>query len=79
MIPMTRATGKGLGVTARFTFGSIIFPDSIGRPVFLIAMTITPSNGTAAPVGSAWLSWGGINNSFLPEALCETAPCEDEP
>ena len=35
MIPMTRATGKGLGVTAQFhVWLDYLFPNSIGRPVF---------------------------------------------
>jgi len=35
MIPMTRATGKGLGVTAQFhVWLDYFFADSIGRPVF---------------------------------------------
>jgi hypothetical protein len=35
MIPMTRATGKGLGVTAQFhVWLDYFFPNSIGRPVF---------------------------------------------
>jgi hypothetical protein len=35
MIPMTRATGRGLGVTAQFhVWLDHFFPDSIGRPVF---------------------------------------------
>jgi hypothetical protein len=35
MIPMTRATGKGLGVTAQFhVWLDYLVPDSIGRPVF---------------------------------------------
>jgi hypothetical protein len=35
MIPMTRATGRGLGVTAQFhVWFDYLFPNSIGRPVF---------------------------------------------
>ena len=35
LIPMTRATGKGLGVTAQFhVWLDYLFPNSIGRPVF---------------------------------------------
>jgi hypothetical protein len=35
MIPMTRATGKGLGVTAQFhVWLDYLFPNSLGRPVF---------------------------------------------
>jgi hypothetical protein len=35
MIPMTRATGKGVGVTAQFhVWLDYFFADSIGRPVF---------------------------------------------
>jgi hypothetical protein len=35
MIPMTRATGRGLGVTAQFHLSlDYLFPNSIGRPVF---------------------------------------------
>jgi hypothetical protein len=35
MIPMTRATGRGLGVTAQFhVWLDHFFPNSIGRPVF---------------------------------------------
>jgi hypothetical protein len=35
LIPMTRATGKGLGVTAQFhVWFDYLFPNSIGRPVF---------------------------------------------
>jgi hypothetical protein len=35
MIPMTRATGKGLGVTAQFhVWLDYLFPNSFGRPVF---------------------------------------------
>ena len=35
MIPMTRATGKGLGVTAQFhVWLDYLFPSSVGRPVF---------------------------------------------
>ena len=35
MIPMTRATGKGLGVTAQFhVWLDYFFPNGIGRPVF---------------------------------------------
>ena len=35
IIPMTRATGKGLGVTAQFhVWLDYLFPNSIGRPVF---------------------------------------------
>jgi hypothetical protein len=35
MIPMTRATGRGLGVTAQFhVWLDYLFPNSIGRPVF---------------------------------------------
>jgi hypothetical protein len=35
MIPMTRATGRGVGVTAQFhVWLDYFFPDSIGRPVF---------------------------------------------
>ena len=34
MIPMTRVTGKGLGVTAQFhVWLDYLFPNSIGRPV----------------------------------------------
>ena len=35
LIPMTRATGKGLGVTAQFhVWLDYLFPNGIGRPVF---------------------------------------------
>ena len=35
LIPMTRATGKGLGVTAQFhVWLDYLFPNSIGRPLF---------------------------------------------
>ena len=35
IIPMTRATGRGLGVTAQFhVWLDYLFPNSIGRPVF---------------------------------------------
>jgi hypothetical protein len=35
MIPMTRATGRGVGVTAQFhVWFDYLFPNSIGRPVF---------------------------------------------
>ena len=35
MIPMTRATGRGLGVTAQFHLSlDYLFPNSIGRPLF---------------------------------------------
>jgi hypothetical protein len=35
MIPMTRATGRGLGVTAQFhVWFDYLFPNGIGRPVF---------------------------------------------
>ena len=35
LIPITRATGKGLGVTAQFhVWLDYLFPNSIGRPVF---------------------------------------------
>src|SRR5262249_48046227 len=36
MIPMTRATGRGTGVTAQLhVWLDYFFPDSVGRPVFL--------------------------------------------
>jgi hypothetical protein len=52
MIPMTRATGKGLGVTAQFhVWLDYFFPNSIGAS-FLIVMINRPLVGTAAPASA---------------------------